>query len=524
MATAEQRVHFTEFTNEPFVDFSQPENRQRMEEALKNVAAEFGREYPMWLGGQKVITAEKRTSNNPSRPLQVIGVFQHATAEMAKQAVEAAHSFFDTWKKVPAQERVKRIFRAAQIIRNRKFELAALVCYEVGKSWPEADADIAETIDFLEFYGREMLRLADPQKLTPMKGEKNFLVYIPLGVGVIIPPWNFPCAIMAGLVAASLVTGNTVVLKPASDSPAIAAKYVDILYEAGIPRDAVNFITGPGGFVGDTLVRHPKTRYIGFTGSKEVGLRISELAGKAVPGQIWIKRTVLEMGGKDSIVVDEEADIDAAVEGTVQSAFGYQGQKCSACSRVIISEKIYDTFVQKLVGRTQKITVGPSDDPNNYMGPVVSEAAMKTILNYIEVGKKEGKVLTGGKRASGDGYFIEPTIIADVDPKARLAQEEVFGPVLAVIKAKNYDHALEIANNTEFGLTGAVYSKNPEKLRKAEETFHVGNLYLNRKCTGAMVGAHPFGGFNMSGTDSKTGGKDYLLLFLQAKSVAEKVN
>ena len=524
MATAEQRVHVTEFTNEPFVDFSKPENRQRMEDALKKVAAEFGREYPMWLGGQKVITAEKRTSNNPSHPLQVIGVFQHATAEMAKQAAEAAHSFFDTWKKVPAQERVTRIFHAAQIIRDRKFELAALVCYEVGKTWPEADADIAETIDFLEFYGREMLRLAEPQKLTPVKGEKNFLVYIPLGVGVIIPPWNFPCAIMAGLVAASLVTGNTVVLKPASDSPAIAAKYVDILYEAGIPKEAVNFITGPGGSVGDTLVTHPKTRYIGFTGSKEVGLRISELAGKAVPGQIWIKRTVLEMGGKDSIVVDEEADIDAAVEGTAQSAFGYQGQKCSACSRVIVSEKIYDTFVQKLVGRTKKITLGPSDDPNNYMGPVVSESAMKTILNYIEVGKKEGKVLTGGKRASGDGYFIEPTIIADVDPKARLAQEEVFGPVLAVIRAKNYDHALEIANNTEFGLTGAVYSKNPEKLKKAEETFHVGNLYLNRKCTGAMVGAHPFGGFNMSGTDSKTGGKDYLLLFLQAKSVAEKVS
>ena len=269
---------------------------------------------------------------------------------------------------------------------------------------------------------------------------------------------------------------------------------------------------------------HPKTRYVGFTGSKEVGLRISELAAKPSPGQIWIKRTVLEMGGKDAIVVDEEADIDAAVEGTAQAAFGYQGQKCSACSRVIVSEKVYDAFLQKLVDRTKKITVGPSDDPNNYMGPVINQSAMKSILDYIEVGKKEGRLLTGGKRAAGDGYFIEPTIIADVPPKARLAQEEVFGPVLAVIKAKNYDEALEIANNTEFGLTGAVYSKNPEKIRKAEEMFHVGNLYLNRKCTGAMVGAHPFGGFNMSGTDSKTGGKDYLLLFLQAKSVAEKVN
>jgi len=524
MASAEQTVHVSEFTNEPFIDFSKPENRSRMEEALKKVKSEFGREYPMWLNGQKVITTEKRTSTNPSRPMEVIGVFQNATKEMARRAVEDAHKYFDTWKRVSAQERVKCLFRAAKIVRERKFELNALVCYEVGKTWVEADADVAETIDFLEFYGREMLRLGKPQKLTPMRGERNYLVYIPLGVGIIIPPWNFPSAIMAGMTVASLVTGNTVILKPAADSPTIAAKFIDILFEADIPKEAVNFITGPGSVIGDVLVQHPKTRYIGFTGSKEVGLRISELAGKTVPGQMWIKRTVLEMGGKDGIVVDEEADIDAAVEGTVQAAFGYQGQKCSACSRAIVSEKIYDTFVQKLVERTKKITVGPSDDPNNYMGPVVSQSAMKTILDYIEVGKKEGKLLTGGKRAAGDGFFIEPTIIADVDPKARLAQEEVFGPVLAVIKAKNYDQALEIANNTEFGLTGAVYSKNPEKIKKAEETFHVGNLYLNRKCTGAMVGAHPFGGFNMSGTDSKAGGKDYLLLFMQGKSIAEKVN
>jgi 1-pyrroline-5-carboxylate dehydrogenase len=524
MATAEKTLQVSEFTNEPFIDFSKPENHKRMEVALKKVKSEFGREYPIWLAGQKVTTAEKRTSTNPSRPIEIIGVFQHANADMARRAVDAAHNYFDTWKKVPAEDRVKCLFRAAQIVRERKYELNALVCYEVGKSWIEADADIAETIDFCEFYGREMLRLAEPQKLTPMRGERNYLVYIPLGVGVVIPPWNFPCAIMAGLVAASLVTGNTVVLKPASDSPTIAAQFIDILYEAGVPKQAVNFITGPGGAVGDTLVQHPKTRYIGFTGSKEVGLRISELAGKAAPGQIWIKRTVLEMGGKDAIVVDDEADIDAAVEGTAQAAFGYQGQKCSACSRAIVTEKVYDTFLRKLVERTKKITLGPSDDPNNYMGPVVSQSAMKAILDYIEIGKKEGKLLAGGKRAPGDGYFVEPTIIADVDPKARLAQEEVFGPVLAVIKAKNYDHALEIANNTEFGLTGAVYSKNPEKIKKAEETFHVGNLYLNRKCTGAMVGAHPFGGFNMSGTDSKTGGRDYLLLFMQAKSIAEKVN
>ena len=523
MATAETRLQKPEFVNEPFVDFSKPENGAAMESALKKMASEFGREYPMYIAGQKVTTTEKMKSTNPSRPSQVIGVFQKASAEQANRAVEAAHKYFDIWKRTAAQDRVNSIFRAAQIIRERKFELAALVCYEVGKTWPEADADIAETIDFLEFYGREMLRLADPQKLTPMRGERNYLVYIPLGVGAIIPPWNFPCAIMAGLVAASLVTGNTVVLKPAGDSPAIAAQFVEILFAAGIPKEALNFITGPGSVIGDALVRHPQTRYIGFTGSKEVGLRISELAGKAVPGQMWIKRTVLEMGGKDAIVVDEEADLDAAADGTVQAAFGYQGQKCSACSRAIVSEKVYDAFVQKLVERAKKITVGPSEDPNNYMGPVISETAMKGILNYIEVGKKEGKLVLGGGRAPGDGYFVQPTIIADVGAKARVAQEEIFGPVLAVIKARDFDHALEIANGTEFGLTGAVYSKNKAKLQKAEESFHVGNLYLNRKCTGAMVGAHPFGGFNMSGTDSKTGGKDYLHLFLQAKAIAEKV-
>jgi 1-pyrroline-5-carboxylate dehydrogenase len=495
-----------------------------MEAALAKVKAEFGHEYPMWIAGQKVITTGKKKSTNPSRPSEVIGVFQDASKEQAAQAVDAANKYFDVWKKVPAETRAKYLFKAAQIIRERKFELGALVCFEVGKSWIEADADVAETIDFCEYYGREMLRLSEPQKLTPMRGERNYMVYIPLGVGAVIPPWNFPMAIMAGLVVSSLVTGNTVVLKPAADSPTIAAKFVDILHEAGVPKEAVQFLTGSGAVIGDVIVQHPKTRYIGFTGSKEIGLRIAELANKPQPGQIWIKRTVLEMGGKDGMIVDDEADIDAAVEGTVQAAFSYQGQKCSACSRVIVSEKIYDTFLTKLVERTKKIKVGPSDDPNNYMGPVVSESAMKGILNYIEVGKKEGRLMTGGGRAAGDGYFVEPTIIADVDPKARLAQEEVFGPVLAVIKAKNFDHAMEIANNTEFGLTGAVYSKNPAKIKRAEEEFYVGNLYLNRKCTGAMVGAHPFGGFNMSGTDSKTGGKDYLHLFLQAKAVAEKVS
>jgi 1-pyrroline-5-carboxylate dehydrogenase len=523
MATAEVKLQKPEFVNELFVDFSKPENRAAMDAALKKAASEFAREYPMVIAGQEVKTAEKIKSTNPSHPSQVVGVVQSASAEQAEQAIESANEYFNTWKRVPVEKRVEILFRAAGIVRQRKFELSAWICSEVGKSWAEADADTAETIDFLEFYGREMLRLAGEHPVTPQKGEKNFLTYIPLGAGAVIPPWNFPAAIATGMAAAALVTGNTVVLKPSEESSVIAAKMVEILYEAGIPKQALQFVTGMGETAGGALVKHPKTRFIAFTGSKDVGLLISEAAGKRQPGQIWIKRAVLEMGGKDATIVDEEADVDAAVEGVALAAFGYQGQKCSACSRAIVSEKVYDSFVQKLVERAKKVSVGPAEDPGNYMGPVVSETALNGILNYIEIGKKEGKVVLGGGRAPGDGYFVQPTIIADVAPSARVAQEEIFGPVLAVIKAKDFDHALEIANGTEFGLTGAVYSKNKAKLEKAEEAFHVGNLYLNRKCTGAMVGAHPFGGFNMSGTDSKTGGKDYLLHFLQAKSIAEKV-
>ena len=521
--TTATRLERGEFKNEAFTDFSQPKNRQAMEEALAKVRSEFGREYPLIIGGEKITTPDKIRSLDPSDPSRVVGVFQKATPELADKAVEVASKAFESWRRVPAEERVEFLFRAADILRRRKFEFSAWVTFEVGKTWPEADGDVAETIDFCEFYGREMLRLAGPQPLTPIAGEKNFLVYIPLGVGVVIPPWNFPAAIMAGMTLASIVTGNTVVLKPSSDSPAVAYKFFEVLREAGVPDGVVNFFTGPGGSAGDALVRHPKARYIAFTGSKDAGLRISEQAGKTQPGQIWIKRTVLEMGGKDAIVVDDEADVDAAVEGVAVSAFGYQGQKCSACSRAIVSAKVYDAFVEKLRQRVEVMKVGAADDPGNYMGPVINESAMKSILEYIEIGKKEGRLVTGGGRVGEKGFFVAPTVIADVDPKARLAQEEIFGPVLVVIRARDFDHALQIANDSEYGLTGAVYSRNPEKLRRAAEEFHVGNLYLNRKCTGALVGVHPFGGFNMSGTDSKTGGKDYLLLFLQAKTVAERI-
>ena len=394
---------------------------------------------------------------------------------------------------------------------------------EAGKTWIEADADTAEAIDFLEFYGREILRYSAEQPVTPVPGEKNSLFYIPLGCGVSIPPWNFPAAILTGMTSAAWISGNTVILKPASTTPMLGWLYMEIIREAGVPDGVVNYLTGPGSRVGVTLVEHPKTRFITFTGSMEVGLGINEKAAKHRPGQIWIKRVVAEMGGKDAIIVDRQADLEAAAQGVLVSAFGFQGQKCSACSRAIVDQKVYDKFLDLLLKKMKGITQGDPSDFANFMGPVIDEAAYKKILSYVEIGKKEGKLVAGGKGDSSVGWFVEPTVFRDIAPDARLAQEEIFGPVLAVIKSKDWEDSLRIANNTQYGLTGAVYTKSKKKQKEAIEKFHVGNLYVNRKCTGALVGGHPFGGFNMSGTDSKAGGRDYLLLFLQAKSVSVKV-
>jgi 1-pyrroline-5-carboxylate dehydrogenase len=513
-----------DFLNEPLTDFTKPENQQKMLDALKLVAGQFKAEYDLTIGGKKVKTAEKFSSYNPSDKDEVVGTSAKAGAKEAKKAVEAAYETFCWWQHAPADERAGYLLRAAGIMRRRKFEMSAWMVYEVGKNWVEADADVAETIDFLEFYGREALRYGGEQAITAYPGEFNELRYIPLGVGVVIPPWNFPCAIMAGMTSAALVTGNTVVLKPSSDAPVIAAKFMEVLDEAGVPAGVVNFVPGSGASCGDTLVSHPLTRFIAFTGSKEVGLHINELAAKHQPGQVWIKRVVAEMGGKDTIIVDAEApNLDEAATGVMQSAFGFQGQKCSACSRVVVAARVYDEFLNLLIPKVRALTVGPVKDQKNYMGPVVNKRAYDGIMGYIDTGRKEGRLVAGGKAAPGNGWFIQPTVIADIKPQAVIAQEEIFGPVLAVIKAQNFDRALEIANNTEYGLTGAVYSRNRAKLIKAKQHFHVGNLYLNRKCTGALVGVHPFGGFNMSGTDSKAGGRDYLLLFLQAKSISDRM-
>lgn len=512
------------FKNEMTLDFSKPANRKKQEAAIASVRAELGREYPILIGGERVYAGQKFSSLNPSHPSEVLGTFQRGDAAIANQAIDAAAVKFEEWKHIPASKRSGYLFKAAKLMRKKRFELNAVEILEVGKSWPEADADIAEAIDFLEFYAREMLRYGADQAVEKISGEKGKLVYIPLGVGVVIPPWNFPLAILTGMTAGALVTGNTAVLKPSSDSPWIGWKFVEIMEEAGLPPGVLNFVSGPGGGVGDTLVAHPKTRFIAFTGSRDVGIHINELAARVQPGQIWLKRVVAEMGGKDSIYVDTDVDLEDAAKGVLSSAFGFQGQKCSACSRVIIHEKVYEEFVDLLARKADGLTVGDPSDPANFMGPVINRAAQETIMGYVEKGVAEGgRLVAGGAKLEGDGFFIRPTVIADVQPRATIAQEEIFGPVLAAIKARDFDEGMMIANNTEYGLTGAVYSNNRKKLARAEREFHVGNLYFNRKCTGALVGVHPFGGFNMSGTDSKAGGRDYLLLFLQAKSIAERV-
>jgi 1-pyrroline-5-carboxylate dehydrogenase len=509
------------FKNSPLIDFTKPENRQAQMEALEQVKHELGQTYPLLIGGKKITNEATFASRNPSQPDQVIGYFSRATVEQVDEAVKAAAAAFESWKEVPAEERAGYLFAAADLLQQRRFYVNAWMIYEVGKSWPEADADTAEAIDFLEFYAREMVRLAEDQPIVKIAGEDNQLVYIPLGVGAVIPPWNFPAAIMVGMTSASFVTGNTVVLKPASTSPMIAWQFVRILEDIGLSAGVVNFLTGSGSAIGDALIEHPQVRFIAFTGSRDVGLRINELAAKPYKGQRWLKRAILEMGGKDAVVVDETADLDAAADGIVASAFGFQGQKCSAGSRAIIVEKVYDQVLQKVIEKTMRLPVGDVTRPETYMGPVVDENALQKITGYIEIGKQEGRLVAGGEH-HGPGYFIEPTVFADVDPHARIAQEEIFGPVLAVIKARDFDDALHIANDTEYGLTGSLYSKDEKRIERAKQDYHVGNLYFNRKCTGALVGVHPFGGFNMSGTDSKAGGRDYLLLFTQAKAISAK--
>lgn len=509
------------YKHEPLTDFSTDENKKAFQEALDLVEGYLGQDYDLIIGGERITTEDKIISTSPSNKEVVIGQVSKANQELAEKAMQEASKTFETWRKTKPEVRADVLFKAASIIRRRKHEFSALMVREAGKPWVEADADTAEAIDFLEYYARQMLLLKDGQPVQSRPNEHNRFDYIPLGVGIIISPWNFPFAIMAGTCVAAVVTGNTVLLKPASATPVVAAKFVEVMEEAGLPAGVINYVPGSGSEVGDYLVDHPKTRFVSFTGSREVGTRIYERASKVHDGQKWLKRVIAEMGGKDTIVVDKEADLELAAKSIVASAFGFAGQKCSACSRAVIVEDVYDQVLNRAVELTKELTVGDPTDSATFMGPVIDHSAFKKITEYIEIGKNEGRLMVGGEADDSKGYFIQPTIIADLAPEARIMKEEIFGPVVAFSKARDFDEALEIANNTDYGLTGAVITTNRAHQEQAREDFHVGNLYFNRGCTGAIVGYQPFGGFNMSGTDSKAGGPDYLVLHMQGKTTSE---
>lgn len=509
------------YKHEPFTDFSVEENKKAYLEALNKVESQLGADYPLIIGGERITTEDKIVSYNPAKKTEVIGSVSKSSKDLAEKAMQEADKAFKSWKKVKPEIRADVLFKAATIIRRRKHEFSAWLTKEAGKPWNEADADTAEAIDFLEYYGRQMLEMKDGRKVESRPNEYNRYDYIPLGIGIVISPWNFPFAIMAGTTVAAVVTGNTVLLKPASTTPVVAYKFIEVLEEAGLPKGVVNFVPGSGAEVGDYLVDHPKTRFISFTGSRDVGLRINERASKLSPGQIWIKRVIAEMGGKDTIVVDKDADLELAAQSIVKSAFGFSGQKCSACSRVVIVKDVYDQVVNRVEELTNALTIGDPADNANFMATVIDSAAFKKISEYIEIGKTEGRLVAGGTADDSVGYFVHPTVFADVDPEARIMKEEIFGPVVAITKAETFEEAIDIANNTEYGLTGAVITNDRMNLEYAREEFHVGNLYFNRGCTGAIVGYQPFGGFNMSGTDSKAGGPDYLTLHMQAKTTSE---
>ncbi|RYM01731.1 L-glutamate gamma-semialdehyde dehydrogenase [Sporolactobacillus sp. THM7-7] len=513
----------TPYRHESLTDFSVETNKQAFASALQKVKAGLSKEYPLIIGGERITTDEKITSINPANKKEVVGIVSKADQTLAEKAIRTADKAFQSWRKVKPETRADLLMRTAAIVRRKKHEFSALMVLEAGKPWKEADADTAEAIDFMEYYARQMLELKDGVPMHGTPDEINRYSYIPLGVGIIIPPWNFPFAIMAGTTVAALVTGNTAVLKPASATPLIAAKFVEALEEAGLPEGVLNYVPGSGSVIGDYLVDHPRTRFISFTGSRDVGTRIYERAAKVRDGQIWLKRVIAEMGGKDTIVVDKDADLELAAQSIAASAFGFSGQKCSACSRAVVLEEVYDQVLDRVAQLAKEVAVADPTASSTGMGPVIDRQAFDKIAGYIKVGKQEGRLVAGGKFDSTKGYFIEPTVFADLDPNARLMQEEIFGPVVAFAKAKSFDEAIDIANNTEYGLTGAVLSNTRAHLEQAREDFHVGNLYFNRGCTAAIVGSQPFGGFNMSGTDSKAGGPDYLLLHMQAKSVSEKL-
>ncbi len=517
-------MNLPEYHCEPYTDYTHPNHAAAYRQAIAKVSSELGKDYPLIIGDQKIMLEDKVVSHNPCKPSQIIGQVSSATKEHADQAIEVAYKAFETWKNTPLETRVAVLVKAAAIIRERKLEYNAWLTYEVGKNYAEAEGETAEAIDFLEYYARSALKLCKPIQTYQMAGESDRAEYIPLGVGVSITPWNFPFAIFLGQACAPIVAGNCMIVKPAEDSAVIAFKAIELLLEAGLPSGVINFLPGLGEVVGDYLVKHPKTRFISFTGSKNVGLYINAEAAKVVTGQRWIKRVTLELGGKDGMIIDETANLEEAATAAVAGAFGFAGQKCSALSRLIVVESVYPEILEKVIAKVNALTVG---DPleNKYVNAVINLESLEKSRTYLELAKTEGRVVTGGTASSNpetEGYFVQPTVVADVKPTGKLAQDEIFSPILAVIPVKDFETAMFVMNDTEYGLTGGLFSSDPSRLEYAERELHVGNLYLNRKITGAMVGCHPFGGFNLSGTDSKAGGPDYLLHFLQMKSIARK--
>lgn len=517
-------MEYAPFVNEPLSDFTVPSRRAAFARTLAAVDAGLGPSWsrPMLIGGEAVETGAWQESFDPTSPSRVVGRVATGTTELADLAVAAAARAFETWSRVPVAERAAAVGRVAAILRDRRDEFAATMVVEAGKTWGEADADAAEAVDFCEYYIRDAIRLAGPQPITRMAGTRNRFAYSPIGIGVVIPPWNFPLAITVGMTMSAVVTGNVAIVKPSSLTPVIAARFIDACVEAGIPDGVVNFLPGPGNLVGMHLVDHPGVRFVSFTGSREVGERIYSRAAVVHPGQRWLKRVVAEMGGKNAILVDETADLDAAARAIAASAFGFGGQKCSACSRVVAVDAIHDDLVGRVVAAARDIRIGDPRDPDTNLGPLASADQRRTAERYVAIGRAEGEVVLGPDTpVPATGHYVAPHVVAGVASRSRLGQEEVFGPVLAVMRARDFDDGLRIANDTDFGLTGAVFSRDRDRLDRAADEFACGNLYFNRKCTGAFVGVEPFGGFNMSGTDSKAGGHDHLLLFLQGKSISE---
>ena len=514
---------FEPYRCEPFTDFTDPSAAGAYRAALDEVQAQLGREWPLVIGGEHVTTGRWLDSLDPCEPSRVVGRAAMAGAEELERAFASAEQAFDSWSRWSAEARGRALVRLAALMRRRKLELCAWETFEAGKNWREADADVAEAIDFLEYYAREALALEQPLVTYHWPGEENLTRLQPMGVGVVIPPWNFLLAILVGTVAAPVAAGNTVIVKPSPSTPIIAGVFMELVAEAGIPEGVINLITGADAEIGDALVDDRRTRFINFTGSVATGLRIHERAAKVHPGQRFVKRTMLEMGGKDAMIVDETADLELAAEAAVASAFGFNGQKCSALSRLIVVESVADELVERIVERTSRLRIGTASE-NADVTAVINERQLEKILGYLEEAPTAGTVLIGGSRAdgAGEGYFVSPTVVDRLDPSARLAREEIFGPVLAVLRARDLDHAIELFNDSDYGLTGGIVSRSREHVERARRECQAGNFYVNRKITGALVGVQPFGGFKLSGTNSKAGGPDYLRLFVEAKTVTER--